>query len=91
MAYGTIMEFDAELDTHVKIIEAMGDDPVDGLIVHAAGTSAAGIRMVDVWESKDHYDRFFGERLMPAMAALDLPGGPPSSFEELDLPVVLRG
>ena len=91
MAYTTIMEFDVDLDTHRKIIEAVGDDPIDGMIVHAAGSSEAGIRSIDVWETKEHSDRFFADRLMPAMASLDMAGGPPVSFEELDLPVVLRG
>ncbi len=91
MAYGTLMEFDVDLDTHRKIMEACGDEPVAGLIVHAAGATDAGIRSIDVWESKEQSDQFFAERLMPAMASLDMPGGPPLSFEELDLPVVLRG
>jgi hypothetical protein len=91
MGYGTIMEFDVDLDTHRAIMAAVGDDPVNGLIVHTAGSSAAGVRCIDVWESKDDSERFFGERLMPAMAGLDIRGGPPVSFEELDLPVILRG
>lgn len=91
MAYGTIMEFDVDLDTHRKIIEAVGDDPIDGLIVHAAGPAEAGIRSVDLWETKEHSERFFGDRLVPAMTALDIPGGPPLSVDELDLPVVVRG
>jgi hypothetical protein len=91
VAYGTITEFDVDLDIHRKIIEAAGDDPIEGLIVHAAGPTDSGIRSIDIWETKEHADRFFGERLMPAMATLDIPGGPPLSHEELDLPVVLRG
>ncbi len=91
MGYATVMEFDADLDTHRRIIEATGDAPVEGLIVHAAGPCEAGVRSIDVWESKEHSDRFFGERLMPAMAGLDIAGGPPVSFEELDVPVILRG
>lgn len=91
MGYATVMDFDVDLDTHRKIIDAAGDGPIPGLIVHTAGTTEAGIRSIDVWESKEHSDRFFAERLMPAMASLDIPGGPPLRFEELDAPVVLRG
>ena len=86
MGYATVTEFDVDLDTHRKIIEAAGDDPIPGLIVHAAGSIDGGIRSVDVWESKEDSDRFFAERLMPAMATLDLEGGPPLSYEELDAP-----
>ena len=42
MGYATIMEFDVDLDTHRKIIEAVGDDPIAGLIVHAATRPMAG-------------------------------------------------
>lgn len=90
MAYGTIMEFDAELDTHRKIMEAVGDEPIKGMVVHAAGPSEIGVRSIDVWESKEDSDRFFAERLMPAVASLGIAGGPPVRFEELDLPIVLR-
>ena len=91
MGYATVMEFDVDLDTHRKIVEAVGDEPIKGLIVHAAGTCEAGVRSIDVWESKDHSDTFFAERLMPAMASLDIGGGPPLRFEELDAAVLQRG
>ena len=90
MAYATVMEFDVDLDTHRKIIETVGDDSAKGLIVHAAGTSPNGIHSIDVWESKDDADRYFAERIMPAMEQLGLGGGPPLRFEEYDLPVVIR-
>jgi hypothetical protein len=91
MAYATVMEFDVDLDTHRKIIEAVGDGAVSGLILHAAGPSEAGIRSIDVWETKEDSEQFFVERLTPAMAALDIPGGPPVTFEDFDMPVILRG
>ena len=91
MAYATVMEFDVDLDTHKRIIAAAGDEPVKGLVVHAAGPSESGILSVDVWDTKADSDRFFTERLVPAMESLELAGGPPLRFEELDAPVVLRG
>lgn len=91
MAYATVIEFGVDLDTHIKIMEAAGEDPADGLIVHAAGPIESGIRSVDVWESKEHSDRFFAERLMPALGRLGLVGGPPTRFEELEVPVLIRG
>ena len=91
MAYAVMMEFDVDLDTHKKLGEATGHDPVKGMIVHAAGTSERGVYSLDVWESKDDADRFFAERLMPAMQTLGIEGGPPLSVQEWDLPFVLRG
>lgn len=44
-------------------------DPPDGLIFHSAGQGPTGRwRITDVWESRQHFDRFFQERLGPAVA-----------------------
>jgi len=42
------------------------DWPVEGLLVHAAGQSDSGFRVVDVWESEEAC-RQFGERLKPIL------------------------
>jgi hypothetical protein len=49
--------------------EQIGDDPVDGLIVHTAGfdEDAKVFRIIDVWESQDQADRFTRERIKPVM------------------------
>ena len=91
MAYATVMEFDVNLETHRRLIDAAGDEPVKGLIVHVAGASEHGILSIDVWETKEDCDRFFTERLVPTMEAIGLACGPPLRFEALDAPVVLRG
>lgn len=91
MAYAVLMEFDVDLDTHKKIGEATGAEPAKGLIVHAGGPSERGVYSLDVWESKEDADRFFAERLMPAMQRLGFEGGPPLSMQEFDMPYVLRG
>jgi hypothetical protein len=44
--------------------ESPSDWPVEGLLVHAAGESATGFRIVDVWESEEAA-RAFGEKLAP--------------------------
>jgi hypothetical protein len=42
-------------------------DPIDGLIVHAAGFTGNGFRIFEVWETKGHFDRFLADRLMPML------------------------
>jgi hypothetical protein len=92
MAYATLIEFDVDLDTHIKIGEAVGDEPVKGLIVHAAGPNERGVHVLDVWESKEDSERFYVERMVPALKQLGLDGGsPPLSYQELDLPVAMQG
>lgn len=77
----------ATWDDYVRVVEAVGTEPPEGLIVHAATPHGATWRSVDVWESEAAYDRFRDERLMPAVqealpAELANAGPPPSeSFE----------
>ena len=44
--------------------------------MHAAGESGSGIRIIDIWESKQHFERFQSERLGPAMqkVGIETPG-----------------
>jgi hypothetical protein len=85
------MEFDVDLDTHIKLSEAVGDEPVKGLILHAGGPSGNGVHSLDVWETKEDSQRFFNDRMAPALHQLGIEGGPPLSFDEFDLPFVIRG
>jgi hypothetical protein len=91
MAYTTLIEFDVDLDTHIKIGETLGDAPVKGLIVHAAGPSDRGVHSLDVWESKEDSERFYNERMIPALRQMGLEGGPPLSYQEFDMPHLLKG
>jgi len=52
-------------------VKSPSDWPVKGLLVHVAGETPAGFRVVDVWESEEAF-RQFGEQLGPIMAKLGL-------------------
>jgi hypothetical protein len=47
-------------------MESPSDWPVEGLLVHAAGHSPQGFRVVDVWQSEEAC-RQFGEFLGPIL------------------------
>ena len=47
--------------------EKLGDEPPDGILARTAGTVDAGFRVFSVWESKEHYERFREDRLLPAI------------------------
>jgi hypothetical protein len=87
MPYALIMEWDADWETHLKIDAAIGTEPADGLVLHTAGPCDGGTRTLDVWESKEHSTRFFGERIAPALASLGIEPGPPLSMTEFDLEI----
>jgi hypothetical protein len=44
------------------------ENPPEGLIFHWAGEVDGKWTVTDVWESRELYDRFREERLMPAVA-----------------------
>jgi hypothetical protein len=56
-------------------------NPPDGLIFHASGPVDGGWRVLDFWESREHFDRFAQERLGASMAAAGIEGGPPEVHE----------
>ena len=47
--------------------EKLGEDPPEGILARAAGTVDAGFRVFSVWESREHYERFREDRLLPAI------------------------
>lgn len=91
MAIAILMEFEGDLETHLKISEALGDAPIKGLIVHGGGPSQRGVYSLDVWETKKDSERFFAELLVPALQQLGLEGGTPLSYQEFELPYLVRG
>jgi heme-degrading monooxygenase HmoA len=45
---------------------------IEGLIVHTAGEGPDGFCVVDIWESREAFDRFTNERIMPAIEELGI-------------------
>ena len=79
MAYAFIQEFKADGEDRLTtnydaVVERVGTaaNPPDGLIVHTAGwDEELGVfRIFDVWESREHADRFWNERLQPVLDEL---------------------
>jgi hypothetical protein len=56
-------------------LESPSDWPVAGLLVHAAGESPHGFRVVDVWESEEACARF-GEKLQPILQEIGITDPP---------------
>ena len=50
----------------IAVVHPPGGLP-EGQTYHAAGTTDGGILIAAVWESKEHFDRFLQEKLMPSM------------------------
>ncbi len=71
-----VLEWDdwGENTRHYDAITAMVGLPgslPDGLLLHTAGpTPQGGFRTFDVWETRDHIERFLEEKLMPAVTTI---------------------
>lgn len=51
-------------------------NPPEGMIVHSAGPIDGGWGVIDFWESRQAFDNFVGERLMPRLQGLGDRGFP---------------
>ena len=70
----------ATWDDHEKVGALIGDQKPDGLIIRAAGEVDGRWKAVSIWESKDAYERFAEERVLPAVKEAlgdDMAAGPP--------------
>lgn len=69
MAVGLRLDFSSiGLDDYDAICRALNfpADWPDGLLAHGSSEVDGRLRVVDVWESRQHFDRFAQERLQSA-------------------------
>jgi hypothetical protein len=55
----------------------------DGAICHIAGFDEGGLRVLDIWDSAEQFQRFAEERLMPVTSKLGIEGEPEIRFYEV--------
>jgi hypothetical protein len=92
MAIGVLLDIPGGTQEQYEQIneKAFGDpkgpsEPIDGLIVHTAGATDGGWRIFDVWESREAFESFNNELIMPAVEGMDLPEIPPEIYELANL------
>ena len=83
MAYAYVQDVASSWEQYEGVGAALVDPPPDGLILHVAGPTDEGVRIIDVWENEEAWERFRRERLAPAIAALGGPSRPEPTFREL--------
>jgi hypothetical protein len=59
-----------------------GDVP-DGAMLHVACFDDSGLRVTDVWDSADQFNRFVEDRLTPAVQEIGIEGQPEVEFHPL--------
>jgi len=89
MAVGIRLKFaggtQAQYDAAHEVMKIESDPPV-GMIVHSAGPVDGGWGVIDFWESREAFDKFVQERLMPRLHGLGDQGFP-SPPDVKDFPV----
>ena len=61
---------------HAEVLRR-GEGKGDGLLVHVARATDDGFEILEVWESREHFERFNRDVVGPVMADL-APGPPPA-------------
>jgi hypothetical protein len=78
MSYAFVQDVAASWEQYERLAEAIAARPA-GLVLHVAGPTDEGFRVIGVWESESDWERFAGEqelRLAPA-------GPAPTTFRAL--------
>ena len=88
MAVGVVLEFEgATLDQYDQTVEKMGFTPggtgAPGGLFHWVTATDNGIRVTDVWEDKETFERFAEEKIGPITAEIGFPGPPSITFFEV--------
>jgi len=84
------MPIEAYDASHAEILRAVGDEPVDGMILHMARAVADGFEILEIWQSREQADRFNREVVGPALERIGVPtDGPEPQVEEFEPRVVM--
>lgn len=67
MPYAFTQDMPTGKDMYTRLSDMIGNEAPKGLIVHLAFETPPGMRIVDLWESKEEFERFQQTRLRPSM------------------------
>ena len=88
MAIGVQQDFPgATLAQYDQVIQKMGFRPkgpgAPGGLFHWVTKTDSGIRVVDVWESREQFEKFGAEKVGPLTAQVGIPAPPKITFFEV--------
>ena len=88
MAVAVIMDFEGgTLEQYDRVIEQVTDEnggPAgDGGIYHWVAATDTGIRVTDLWETKEQFEAFAATRIGPATVEAGVPSPPVVTFYEV--------
>ena len=88
MAIAVVMDLDGgTLEQYDQVVEKMGLTPggpaPEGALFHWVTLVDGGLRVTDVWETREAFDGFAQEKIGPITAEVGIPGPPMMSFFEV--------
>jgi hypothetical protein len=91
VSYAFVQDVAASWEQYERVAGVLVEPAPQGLVLHVAGPTDEGFRIIAVWESEEAWQRFRGERLLPAVAALGGPSPKEPTFRDLQVAhVVVR-
>jgi hypothetical protein len=88
MAIAVVLEFPGgTLEQYDEVMEKMGltdgGDTPEGALFHWVTKTGDGIRVTDVWETRETFERFAQEKIGPITQEVGVPGPPKTTFFEV--------
>jgi len=69
------------LEQYEQVDERLGSEKPEGVHVHIAGKTDAGFRVIEVWDSPEHIERFMEQGLGEALQEAQIPEPTITEFE----------
>lgn len=70
MAYACVDDIPSSWSEYERAAATLVDPLPRGLLVHVAGPTDEGVRIIEIWDDEDAAARFRDDRLTPVIAAL---------------------
>jgi hypothetical protein len=81
MSFAFVQDVAASWEQYERFAAAISEQP-EGLVLHVAGPTDEGFRIIGVWDSESAWQRFRAEQLAePALSGLPRP---PATFRALE-------
>jgi hypothetical protein len=90
--YAVVTEVPAPVELYDAAHAAVGRHSgakIDGLLVHIGRPTGSGFQVIEVWESREHFDRYNREVVGPVMT--DLAQGQPAPAVPAQVEFDVRG
>ena len=91
MSYAFVQDIPVTWDTYLATAATLGWPPPEGLVLHVAGPTEEGFRMIGIWDSRESWHRFRDDRLRAIFESIAAGSRTQPTYRELGIAHVLSG